>query len=57
MYPSTLLRKFGLCDCKFHFFREIFKNTFMTDGGQIRAEIQRSIYSNTSRVLNIKRQQ
>ena len=34
-------------DWKFKFSRELAKNTFMADRGQLRAEIQRNIFSNT----------
>ena len=38
-------------DCNFKFSRKLFKNTFMADGSQLRHEIKRNIFSNTSQHL------
>ena len=37
--------------CKFKFSTELFKNTFMADCGQLRAETQRNVFCNTSEHL------
>ena len=47
--PSSLLHV--LYDCKFKFSRELFKNTFTADRGQLRAEIEKNVFSNTSERL------
>ena len=47
--PSSLLHE--RYDCKFKVSRELFKNTFTADRGQLRAEIERNVFSNTSERL------
>ena len=47
--PSSLLHM--RYDCKFQFSRELFKNNFTGDRGQLRAGIDRNVFSKTSERL------
>ena len=35
------------CDCEFQYSRELLENTFMVDRGQLTAEIEMNLFSNT----------